>query len=233
MLRLAGRMRTPGPGTGREAEPSALLGEGICVCALCISLQRCGALPLLLAACHSRRKAPLSGYLLGNPVPAERGWMEPRWSAVPHGDGMELHVPPCPGLRQYPQGLPGTTQSCSHPLSLRYAKPTPKPPALLCNVFRMHVLQRAYGRSTHGPPPSPQKHSWTTTTTTLAGPTHTLLSHGCLQQESHSLCWSWRGKTAWYRRDDNHLICQVPPNHEVATQTPRSRRCSDNKEMSL
>ena len=45
-----------------------------------------GSLPL-------PKETPLSGYLLGNPVPAERSWMEPRRSTVPDGDGTEPHVP--------------------------------------------------------------------------------------------------------------------------------------------
>lgn len=168
---LAGRMGTPVP----QTEPSALLGEGICVCVLCYFFIAMWSFAAAPGSLPLPKETPLSGYLLGNPVPAEQGWMEPRWSAVPHGDGMELHVPPCPGLRQYPWGLPGTTQSCSQPLSLRCAKPTPKPPALLCSMFLMHWLQRAYCKSTHGLSPL-EKNSWTTTTT-LTGPTRTPRSH--------------------------------------------------------
>lgn len=45
-----------------------------------------GSLPLL-------KETPLSGYLPGNPVPAVWSWMEPRQSAVLHGNRAELCVP--------------------------------------------------------------------------------------------------------------------------------------------
>lgn len=69
-----------------------------------------GSLPLL-------KETPLSGYLPGNPVPAEWSWMEPRQSAVLHENRTELCVPllsHMPRAQAMPVG--GLTQSCFQPV---------------------------------------------------------------------------------------------------------------------
>lgn len=122
-----------------------------------------GSLPL-------PKETPLSGYLPGNPVPAERRWMEPRWNVVPHRDGLEPCVPwaehQAQGSGDAQGGLPGATQRRFQPRSLHCAKSAPKTSALLHNMFLIHWLQRAHCRGTHGPPPLKKRSRISTTTTT-------------------------------------------------------------------
>lgn len=160
---------------------------------------------------------------------------------------------PVPGAPVMLMGLPGTTQSCSQRLSLHCAKSAPKMPALLCNMFLIHWLQRAHGRGSHGPPPSPcaQRHPWTSTTITHAGPTPTPCSHGCLELESWQplLVLEQDDGPARDRRQSHQTLhaCRAsPPARDPMwpSRLPRchamrwphgswgSRRCCDNEEAS-
>ena len=189
------------PKLGGKAEPSALPGEGISVFYLFIFSKVMWSFAAAPGSPPLPKETPLSGYLPGNPVPAERSWMEPRRSAVPRGDGTELRVPPADpraqGFGNARGGSQGPHKAVPNPC------PCAAPNLPSYAVFLIHRLQRAHCRGGHGPPPPLQKHSWTTTIM-LGGPTPTPCSRWCLEQESHSLRWSWSKKTAWHGRGDSH-----------------------------
>lgn len=116
------------------------------------------------------KETPLSGYLPGNPVPAEQSWMEPRQSTVPRRDGTELCVLPSEPRAQGSGNAPGGSQ--------RPHKAVPNPcPCVAPNLPQKHLLSSASNAlSVEG---TLQKHSGTTTTTAEA-----LMGH------HHPACWS-------------------------------------------
>lgn len=148
-----------------------------------------GSLPLL-------KETPLSGYLPGNPVPAEWSWMEPRLSTVLHGNRTEMCVPPLshmPRVRAMPVG--------PH-------KAVPNPcPCIALNLPQKHLfssttcfsyttLAAHNRRSSHGPsPPPPPRYSWINSlcpTLTAMGASNKALQLSPVLEQEESLAWERR-----------------------------------------
>lgn len=143
-----------------------------------------GSLPLL-------KETPLSGYLPGNPVPAEWSWMEPRQRAVPHGNRTELCVPP---LSHMPRAQ-------AMPVGAHKAVPNPCP-CIALNLPQKHLFSfttlAAHNRgSSHGPSPQ-QRYSWIKTLTpagptlTAMGASNTALQPSLVLEQEESLAWERR-----------------------------------------
>lgn len=175
---------------------------------------------LLLAARHSRRKllSPVT-YRGTLSLQSRAGWSPDRAqshaetgrscaccrrSPVPRAQAMPLGAP-SDRTKLFPTPAPALRQTCP--------KNTCSPPLL------MRCLWRARCRSTRGPPPPLQKHSWATTIP-RAGPTPTPRSHGRLDQESHSLRWSWSKKTGCHRRGDSHTEALMHAEHLLPGEVP-------------
>lgn len=148
-----------------------------------------GSLPLL-------KDTPLSGYLPGNPVPAEWSWMEPRQSAVPHGNRTELCVPPLSHMPRA-QAMPvGPHKAVPNPCPC--TKPAQTHLFSFTTCFSSTTLAAHNRRSSHGPSPSPpQRYSRINTlcpSLTAMGASNKALQPSLVLEQEESLAWQ-RGQS--------------------------------------